>query len=99
MSARIELKGISKHYGAGDKRVDALKEVSLTIEAGEFLAVQGPSGSGKSTLLSICGLLDTPSSGQFFLNNHDMTHLNNGARCLQRRDEIGFIFQRHQLVP
>lgn len=99
MPVVIDLKDISKHYGAGEKKVDALKDISLTIKAGEFLAVQGPSGSGKSTLLSICGLLDNPSQGQYFLNGQEMTQLASDARCQQRRDEIGFIFQRHQLIP
>ncbi len=99
MSARIALNNINKHYGAGEKRVDALKDISLTIEAGEFLAVQGPSGSGKSTLLSICGLLDTPSSGSYQFNQHNVTTTSHQQRGQLRRDEIGFIFQRHQLIP
>ncbi len=99
MSATIELIDIRKHYGTGDKRVDALNGVSFTVSAGEFVAIQGPSGSGKSTLLSICGLLDSPSSGHYLFNQQEMSKASQSARCNKRRDDIGFIFQRHQLIP
>ena len=97
---RIELQAVSKFYGRHQSlRVEALKEVSLTLDEGSFLAVQGPSGSGKSSLLNICGLLDSPSSGRYLLNNVPVDQLSTRERCACRRRQIGFIFQRHQLIP
>ncbi len=99
MSTRLKLENITKSYGVGDKAVIALQHISLTLEDGEFLAVQGPSGSGKSSLLNICGLIDTPSDGRYLLNGKSVDQLSSTERCQLRRREIGFIFQRHQLIP
>ena len=99
MTARLSLDVISKHYGTGDNRVTALSAISLTLDDGEFLAIQGPSGSGKSTLLNICGLIDHPSGGDYYLNGSAVAQLNAPQRCAHRRKAIGFIFQRHQLIP
>ncbi|MCF6324381.1 MAG: ABC transporter ATP-binding protein [Gammaproteobacteria bacterium] len=99
MPARLSLNAISKHYGPESQQVTALNEVSLSLEEGEFLAIQGPSGSGKSTLLNICGLIDHPSSGDYHLNGIAVAQLNEQQRCTHRRQMIGFIFQRHQLIP
>ncbi|MFQ5487233.1 MAG: ABC transporter ATP-binding protein [Gammaproteobacteria bacterium] len=99
MMARLELQAISKHYGTGPQRVMALQDVSLSLAAGEFLAVQGPSGSGKSSLLNICGLIDSPSGGHYRLNGQTVEGLGAAQRCAWRRRHIGFIFQRHQLIP
>lgn len=99
MSARLELDDVTKCYAQGGKAVTALQHISLTLEDGEFLAVQGPSGSGKSSLLNICGLIDTPSSGRYLLNGKSVDQLGSTERCRVRRREIGFIFQRHQLIP
>ncbi len=96
---RLELHAIRKAYGAGDARVEALREVSFVIDDAEFVAIQGPSGSGKSSLLSICGLLDVADSGDYRFEGRSMSGLNDAERCLLRREQIGFIFQRHQLIP
>ncbi len=99
MAARLSLNAISKSYGAGDSRVTALTEITLSLHEGEFFAIQGSSGSGKSTLLNICGLIDHPSNGDLHLNDIAITQLNEQQRCMHRRKSIGFIFQHHQLIP
>ena len=99
MNPRVELENIHKHYGSGDNGVAALQNINITINAAEFVAIEGPSGSGKTTLLSICGLIDSPDKGSYRLNGQDITQINAAQRCTQRRREIGFIFQRHQLIP
>jgi len=99
MAARLTLNAISKSYGAGNSRVTALTEITLSLGESEFLAIQGSSGSGKSTLLNICGLIDQPSAGDYYLNGIPIAKLNSNKRCAHRRDSIGFIFQRHQLIP
>ncbi len=99
MAIRLELAAVSKSYGHDKNQITALHEISFTLAEGEFLAVQGPSGSGKSTLLNICGLIDPPSAGHYSLNGTALSQLNTKARCGYRRREIGFIFQRHQLIP
>jgi len=99
MSARLALNAIGKSYGSGDNPVTALAAITLTLKEGEFLAIQGPSGSGKSTLLNICGLIDQPSCGDYYLNDTPVTLLNSQQRCTLRRKALGFIFQRHQLIP
>jgi len=93
------LQTISKHYGAGENYIEALQNISFSLSEAEFLAVQGPSGSGKSSLLNICGLIDNPSDGHYFLNGKAVEKLNPRQRCDYRRHDIGFIFQRHQLIP
>ncbi len=99
MTIRLELAAVSKSYGHDKNRVTALHDISFTLAEGEFLAVQGPSGSGKSTLLNICGLIDNPSDGSYTLNGVAVAQLSVNERCAYRRREIGFIFQRHQLIP
>ncbi len=99
MSIRLALHAITKHYGHGENQVAALQNISFSLAEGEFLAVQGPSGSGKSSLLNICGLIDQPSEGQYYLNGRAVEQLSVKQRCDYRRREIGFIFQRHQLLP
>jgi macrolide transport system ATP-binding/permease protein len=95
----IEIRGLSKIYTMGEHKVEALKEVSLTIERGDFVAVMGPSGSGKSTLTQILGLLDTPTSGSYKLNGKEVSRLTEDELAILRRDEIGFIFQQFHLLP
>lgn len=95
----IELKDVSKLYGFGDATTLALDEVSLTIEAGEFVAIMGPSGSGKSTLMSVIGLLDRPSHGIYKLKSRSVGRLRPVQAAKIRRDKIGFIFQSFNLLP
>ncbi len=99
MAPRVALNAINKRYNSGKNSVVALQSITLTLRAGEFLAIAGPSGSGKSSLLNICGLIDTPSSGHYQLDGIHLEQLNQHQRCSFRRHHIGFIFQRHQLIP
>ena len=98
---RIELRTICKHFGAGDTRVDALVDISLTIHAGETIGLRGPSGSGKSTLLNVIGCITEPSSGWLQLDGdlvYDGRWLRHDLRRL-RLMKIGFVFQTHNLLP
>jgi putative ABC transport system ATP-binding protein len=99
--ALVELTSISKHFGEGDTRVDALREVSIAVEAGAIIGLVGPSGSGKSTLLNIIACILEPSSGRMVLDGapiYDGRWLAQDLRRL-RLDKIGFIFQFHNLLP
>jgi putative ABC transport system ATP-binding protein len=95
----IEMLGISKHYTAGRVLTPVLRDVSLRIDRGEFVALTGPSGSGKTTLMNIMGLLDRPSSGSIRLDGLDVSRftLEQGARL--RNAAIGFVFQAFHLLP
>ncbi|MGE5241165.1 MAG: ABC transporter permease [Bacteroidota bacterium] len=95
----IELKDVSKTYRMGGSTVYALRDVSLTIEPGEFVAIMGPSGSGKSTLMHVLGLLDVPDSGSYLLNGREVANLTEDDLAVQRREAIGFIFQQFNLLP
>jgi len=95
----IEIKNITKEYVNGDIRFKALNGVSFKIEKGEFVAIMGPSGSGKSTLMHILGALDTPTSGQYFLEGKDMSKLTDDELADIRKDKIGFVFQSFNLLP
>ncbi|MFZ5425929.1 MAG: ABC transporter ATP-binding protein [Thermodesulfobacteriota bacterium] len=95
----IRLEDISKSYHLGDVDTQVLRGVSLTIEPGEFLALQGPSGSGKSTLLHIIGLLDRPTGGQYFLRGRDVSQLPDDDLSEARNQLIGFVFQSFYLIP
>ncbi|HYM66913.1 MAG TPA: ABC transporter ATP-binding protein [Patescibacteria group bacterium] len=99
MAALIELDAITKVYGSGDAEVVALNHFSLSVEAGEMLAVMGPSGSGKSTLMNILGCLDTPSSGRYWFAGEDVSRLNETQLAHVRNRRIGFVFQQFQLLP
>ena len=94
----LELKHIYKTYQNGDEDVPILKDVSLSIEKGEYLAIMGPSGSGKSTLMNIIGCLDKPTSGEFTLDGKDMLALNDNELSEIRAHQIGFVFQSFQLL-
>ncbi len=97
LAARVT--NLTKTYGEGTGRVDALRDVSLGIRRGEFTAIMGPSGSGKSTLMHIMAGLDTATSGQVFLGDTDITRLGDSQLTLLRRRRIGFVFQAFNLVP
>ena len=95
----ICLTGISRTFHVGDEEVHALRNVDLTIEAGEYVSIMGPSGSGKSSLLNILGLLDRPNAGKYELDNRDVTGLSDDELAQVRREKIGFVFQFFHLVP
>ncbi len=94
----LELKTVSRTYMSGGEPMTVLKEVSLTIQNGEFVAIMGVSGSGKSTLMNIIGCLDKQSSGTYFIRGIEAASLNNDALAALRRDTFGFIFQRYNLM-
>lgn len=97
----VDIKGVAKHYGEGETRVDALRNLDLRVHAGEVVALLGPSGSGKTTLLNIIGCIINPSEGQVSLDGelvYDTRWLRSDLRRL-RLDKIGFIFQAHNLLP
>jgi putative ABC transport system ATP-binding protein len=95
----IRLESITKIYGSGDAAVVALSDFSLTVAAGELLAVMGPSGSGKSTLMNILGCLDTPTSGRYWFAGEDVSRLNETELAHVRNRKIGFVFQQFHLLP
>jgi putative ABC transport system ATP-binding protein len=94
----IEIKNITKRYGSGETAFQALGGVSFTIQDGEFVAIMGPSGSGKSTLMHILGCLDTPSSGTYHLDGHDVSTLSDEELADIRKDKVGFVFQAFNLL-
>ena len=94
----LELDHINKDYISGKLVVPALKDVSLHISEGEYVAIMGPSGSGKSTLMNIIGLLDRPTSGNYELNGHNVMSLSDRALASVRLEDIGFVFQNFQLL-
>ena len=95
----LEVKSICKTYGSGEAAVRALKDVSFSVPKGEFVAVVGESGSGKSTLLNMLGALDTPTSGNVFIDGNDTFKMKDRALTVFRRRNIGFIFQAFNLIP
>lgn len=97
--ALIRLMHIHRTFYLGDSKVNALRDVNLTINQGEYIAVMGPSGSGKSTLLNLLGLLDRPDSGIYHLAGRDVTTLAPDEQAQVRSEHIGFIFQSFHLVP
>ncbi|NBB97145.1 MAG: ATP-binding cassette domain-containing protein [Alphaproteobacteria bacterium] len=100
MDQALVLDGICKTYNAGlPNEVRVLRDVSVTLDRGEVVALVAPSGAGKSTLLHIAGLLDTPDTGDVLVNDTNMTRLGDDARTAARRGQIGFIYQFHHLLP
>jgi putative ABC transport system ATP-binding protein len=95
----LELRSISKVYGKGAAEVQALRDVSLSVEAGMMAAVMGPSGSGKSSLLTIAGTLEEPTSGAVIVNGGDVLRMSHGAKARLRRRTIGYVFQDFNLLP
>jgi len=98
MQHLLELKNITKSYIIADTEYQALKGISFTIDKGEMVAITGPSGSGKSTTMHILGALDTPTSGKYYLNGHDVSQMNDDELAAIRNKEIGFIFQSFNLL-
>ena len=94
----LRVENLCKTYGKGEAKVDALKNVSFSLEKGEFAAVVGESGSGKSTLLNCIGALDTPTSGSILIDRQNLFSMKEEKRTIFRRRNIGFIFQSFQLV-
>ncbi|ELQ9311591.1 ATP-binding cassette domain-containing protein [Serratia marcescens] len=99
MNAIIELKGISRTYTNGGQALTVLKDIDLTIAAGELVAIIGASGSGKSTLMNIMGCLDVPDRGDYYISGQNAAHLSPDELARLRREHIGFIFQRYHLMP
>ncbi|MDR1773619.1 MAG: ABC transporter ATP-binding protein [Clostridioides sp.] len=94
----LKVENLCKIYGSGNVKLDALKDVSFSINKGEFVAVVGESGSGKSTLLNCIGGLDNPTSGKVILNDKDIFDMNDEKRTIFRRRNIGFVFQSFNLI-
>jgi putative ABC transport system ATP-binding protein len=95
----IRLEKISRRYQMGTETIHALREVSLGIDRGEYVAIMGPSGSGKSTLMNVVGCLDTPTTGQYELNGAQVSQMDDNELAEIRNKEIGFIFQTFNLLP
>ncbi len=95
----IRLIDITRHFQVGTEIVRALQSITLTINNNEFVALMGPSGSGKSTLMNLLGCLDTPTSGEYYLNSKDVSKLGDNELAEIRNHEIGFIFQTFNLLP
>ena len=99
MNPLIKTVDLAKHYQIGPHTVQALKRVSVSIYAGEFVAVMGPSGSGKTTFMNLLGFLDVPTSGAYHLEGRDVSRLNSDELAEVRSNKIGFVFQSFNLLP
>jgi len=97
--ALIELVHVWKIFGEGEAETAAVRDVSLVIERGEFVAIIGASGSGKSTLMNQIGILDTPTRGDVFIKHHKVSDMSENERARVRREELGFVFQQFNLIP
>ena len=95
----IQTTNISRRYVMGEEVIQALKDVTISVNRGEYVAFMGPSGSGKSTLMNIVGCLDTPTSGRYILNNQDVSEMTENELATVRNKEIGFVFQTFNLLP
>jgi putative ABC transport system ATP-binding protein len=99
MSPLIRIQDLTREYQMGDERILALRGVTLDIVRNEYLAIMGPSGSGKSTMMNLLGCLDTPTSGEYWLNGQEVSGLSDDALARVRNREIGFVFQTFNLLP
>lgn len=95
----LSVEGLTKIYGSGDTAVTALDHVSFTVEKGEFVTIVGASGSGKSTLMNLIGGIDEPTSGRVVIDGQELYAMNESARAIFRRRNIGMVFQFYNLVP
>ena len=95
----LELRGVSKVYGDGAAKVQALRNVNLSVEAGAMVAVMGPSGSGKSTLLTIAGSLEEPTSGEVLIGGNPVSRMSRNTKARLRRRAVGYVFQDFNLLP
>jgi putative ABC transport system ATP-binding protein len=95
----IRLQNISRRYQMGTETIHALRDVSLELQRGDYVAIMGPSGSGKSTLMNLIGCLDTPTAGQYELNGTQVSQMDDNQLAEVRNKEIGFIFQTFNLLP
>jgi len=95
----IVTKDLSKTYGKGDLQVHALRKTNIKIRKGDYIAIIGPSGSGKSTFMNLLGCLDTPSTGRLYIEGTDVSTLSESQLARIRREKIGFIFQKYNLIP
>lgn len=99
MTKIIETIHVSKRYVMGEEIIDALQDINISVNKGEYVAFMGPSGSGKSTLMNIVGCLDTPSGGTYILNKQDVSEMSENELAAVRNKEIGFVFQTFNLLP
>ena len=99
MQTIIEVKNLARHFRVGSELIKAIKQIDLSIQQNEFVALMGQSGSGKSTLMNILGCLDTPTHGTYTLNNHHVSELRDNDLAEIRNKEIGFVFQTFNLLP
>lgn len=98
-SPLIELRNLSRSFKVGENEIHALSGVNLSVYPGDSLAIVGPSGSGKSTLMHLLGCLDSPTSGHYFFNSEDVSHLDDNSLSKIRATQIGFVFQSFNLIP
>ena len=95
----LRVENLVKTYGEGENQVNAVDDISLSVEKGEFVAIVGASGSGKSTLLHLIGGVDRPTSGKIFIDGNDITKMNSDTLAIFRRRQIGIVYQFYNLIP
>ena len=95
----LRVENLVKTYGEGENQVNAVDDISLSVEKGEFVAIVGASGSGKSTLLHLIGRVDRPTSGKIFIDGNDITKMNSDTLAIFRRRQIGIVYQFYNLIP